>query len=358
MKNLGFPILQDIEISCTPFLGQFSFENALCHSAPLLRRCRFRDIPSLPPLPSNLVILDCVLSGLGVFEFDLDPLLEFLPHVVHSLEHLRFGPPSASKIRLTPRKSRIPLENLKSLLLTNSHVIMDHILAPNLTHFAVSHPPEVDARETAGMFDGFSAPKLQSIQFQGTPLLPFLATHNLPSMFPRLESVSLSDCTDESAFVSLLEPTKPSPSKKPSKQAPEYRKAENPFPHLKQLTISDVAIWTSLQGAIEKRLKNGGESLRKIQLPEGVATGTILPHLRRWLPPLGIELILYERGELPMSTPEFQDEFCEEEELLFSETSMVADNLYLGEGDYDWYDDREEYYEEEEDDDFYVRRFW
>ena len=291
MEPLDFPLLQDVEISCVPFVQPFSPKPTLCHSAPLLRRCRFRDIPSLPPLPSNLVVLDCVFLTFESAEFDLDPLLKFLPHVAHSLENLRFGPPPTSKVKFTPRTSKIPLENLKSLLITDSHVIMDHIFTPNLTYFVAFHPPDVDAREVAGMFDGFSAPTLQSIQFHTTPLLPFLTTHDLPSMFPKLESVLLSGCTDESAFVPLLEPPKPkrpSSLKKASKYSPKHRKVENPFPHLKQLAISDMTIWTSLQDAIEKRLKNGDKSLRKIQLPNVEATETIMPHLRRWLPAQGV----------------------------------------------------------------------
>jgi len=297
---LAFPILQDIEISCSMVIKPFSPKSTLCRSTPLLRRCKFRDIPSLPALPSNLVVLDCVFLALGSTEFNLDLLLEFLPHVAHSLEHLRFGPPPFSKVCFTPRAPKILLENLKSLLITYSHLIMDHILVPNVTYFAAAYSG-AEARMAAEMFQGFSAPKLQSIQFHNTPLLPLLTTHNLPSMFPQLESVLLSDCTHESAFIPLLADT---------------------FSHMKELTISDMTIWTSLQAAIEKRLKNGYKSLRKIQLPKGNATGAITPHLRRWLPAHGIELVLYEPGELPRSTPEFQDEFCDEEDRLFVEATM------------------------------------
>jgi len=343
MEHLDFPILRDIEISCVPFVEPFSPTSALCRSAPLLHRCRFRNVTSLPPLPSNLVVLDCVYMPLCPSSvFDLDPLLEFLPHVAHSLEHLRFGPPPTFTIHSTPGIPKIPLENLKSLLITNSHTIMDHILVPNLTYFVAFHPPETDAKGVAEMFQGFSAPKLQSIHFYKTPLLPLLTTHNLPSMFPQLESALLSGCADESAFVSLLEPPKPkkpSSLKKASKYPQKHRKVENPFLNLKELTISDMTIWTSLQAAIEKRLKNGDKTLRKIQLPKGDATETIMPHLRRWLPAQGIELALYEPEDLPRSTPEFQDEPCDEENSLFFELSMGGD---------EWDDE-----DDEDDDDYY-----
>ena len=319
MESLDFPILQDVEISCV--LMELSPSNpTFCRSAPLLHRCRFRSVPSLPPLPSNLAVLDCIFSTSGLTEFDLDPLLEFLPHVAHSLEHLRFGPPSASKVRFTLRTSRIPLEHLKSLLIKDSYVIMDHILTPNLTYFLVIHPLEADTMDAAKMFEGFSAPVLRSMQLYVAPLLPILNAHDLPSIFPQLESITLSGCADESAFTQLLEPpkpNKPSSLKKASKYPPKQRKAQNPFPNLKELTVSDMTIWTSLQAAIEERLKNGDKTLRKIQLPKGEATETIMPHLRRWLPAQGIELALYEPGELAGSPPEFQDDFCDEETELF-----------------------------------------
>jgi hypothetical protein len=318
MESLDFPILQDIEISCTAGASNPTF----CRNAPLLRRCRFRSALSLPPLPSNLVVLDYISSPLELTEFDLDPLLELLPHVAHSLEHLRFGPPPASKVRFTPRTSRIPLEHLKSLLIKDSHVIMDHIFTPNLTYFLVLHPLEADTMDAAKVFEGFSAPALRSMQLYVTPLLPILNAHNLPSMFPQLESITLSGCTNESAFALLLEPPKPkkpSSLKKASKYPPKQRKVQNPFPNLKELTISDMTIWTSLQAAIEKRLKNGDKSLKKIQLPKDEATEAVMSHLRRWLPAQGIELVLYEPGELSASPPEFQDDFCDEETDLFLE---------------------------------------
>ena len=334
MESLDFPILRDIEISCVPWVVPTSPTSTLCRSAPLLRRCRFRDTFSSPSLPSNLVVLDCVFLALGSTEFNLDPLLEFLPHVAHSLEHLRFGPPPASRVHFTPGGApKIPLENLKSLLITHSHVIMNHILVPNLTYFVASHLPETDAKGAAEMFRGFSAPKLQSIQFNKTPLLPLLAMHNLRSMFPQLKSILLSGCADESAFVPLL---------------------TDAFSHLKELTISDMTIWTSLQAALEKRLKNGNKSLRKIQLPKGGATETIVPHLRRWLPAQDIELVVYELGELPRATPEFQDESCDEEGRLFIET--VIGGIEMGDDD-DYGDDYGEGYGEDYEED-YDYDFW
>lgn len=357
MKSLDFPILQDVEISRTPL--ELSPSNpAFCHNAPLLRRCRFRGVPSFPPLPSSLVVLDYVPSALRFAEFDLDPLLEFLPHVAHSLEYLRFGLPPVPKVQFTPRTSKIPLEHLKSLLIKDSHVIMDHIFTPSLTYLGVFYLPEADTTDAAKMFEGFSAPILRSIQFRKVPLLPILTIHHFPSMFPQLESITLSGCTDESSFAHLLGQPKP---KTPSslQKASKY-----PFPNLKELTISDMTIWTSLQAAIEKRLNNGEKSLRRIRLPKEETTGGILSHLRRWLPTQGIELVLYERGELSMSTPEFQDDFCEEEANLFLEIMERFEwEGYDEDDDYEYWDERDMFpldyddydYEEEEEDeaDFY-----
>ena len=357
IQSLDFPILRDIEISCVPWLMPFSPTITLCRGAPVLRRCRFHDIFSLPSLPSNLVVFDCVSLAPGSAEFDLDPLLEFLPHVAHSLEHLRFGPPPASRVHFTPGAPKIHLENLKSLLITHSHVIMDHILAPNVTYFVAAYSPEADVRGAAKMFQGFSAPKLQSIQFHKTPLLPLLTTYDLPSMFPQLESVLLSGCAKESAFVSLLKPPrpkKPLSSKKASKHPQKYKKVENPFPYLKEFTISDMTIWPSLRAAIVRRRKNGDESLRKIQLPKVDAVETIVPPLHQWLPAQDIELVLYGPGELPTSTPEFQDESCDEEDHLFFDTTMRG--IILGD-DEDYDDYGEDYYGEDYDED-YDHNFW
>jgi hypothetical protein len=74
MESLDFPILQDVEISCMTTASNPNF----CRNAPLLRRCRFRNFPFLPPLPSNLVVLDCISTAEMPREFDLEVLLEFL----------------------------------------------------------------------------------------------------------------------------------------------------------------------------------------------------------------------------------------------------------------------------------------
>lgn len=350
IEHLNFPILQDIEVS-SMLLELTPSNRALCHSAPLLRRCRLRGVPSLPP-PSNLVVLDYMFSALAFTDFNLDPLLEFLPHVAHSLEHLRFAPPPVSKVQFTPRTSKITLEHLKSLLIRDSHTIMDHILTPSLAHFVILCPLGQEKMDPS-VFEGFSAPMLRSIQFYGVPLLPTLEVHNFPSMFPHLNSFTLSGCTDESAFALLLEPPepkKPSSLQKASKYPPKHRKVQNPFPSLKELTVSDTTSWTTFQAAIEKRLKNGDKTLRKIQLPEAETAAVILSHLRRWLPAHGIELALYEPGELPVAALEFQDDFCNDETDLFlaivelnewtryQEDGMDPDQ----EWDYDGYEDEDE----------------
>ena len=319
MESLDFPILQDLEISCmleksSPLSGP-----AFCRSAPLLRRCRLDwccNTPSFPPLPSNLVVLDFTFSAVRSKEFDLDPLFKFLPHVAHSLEHLRFIVPPASEVRFTPRASRIPLKHLKSLLIKDPRVIMDRISTPNLTYLTVSCPH--DATDAAKMFEGFSTTILRSIQFDGGPLRPILNAHHFPSIFPQLESVTSFGCTGELAFVLLLEP--PEPKSSSSQKAPKHWEVQNPFPNLKELTMSDTTIWASLQAAIEKRLENGDKSLRKIRLPKvGATAKVIMLGLRRWLLAYGIELVLYEPGVVSISTPEFQDDFCDEETGLFLE---------------------------------------
>ena len=352
MEFLDFPILQDLEIPC--MLKRPSSNTTFCRNAPLLRRYRVHecwDTPPLPPLPSNLVVLDFTFSAAGSMDLDLDPLLEFLPHVAHSLEHLRLGLHPLSEIRVTPRTSKIPLEHLKSLLIKGSHVITDHISTPNLTYLTVSCPHGVV--DAVKMFKGFSAPVLRSIQFFDTLLRPILDAHHFPSTFPQLESATLSGCTDELSFVLLLEPPESKKSRS-SQKAPEHGEVQNPFPNLKELTISDMTIWTSLQAAIEKRLKNGDKTLRKIRLPKGEATEAIMPHLRRWLPARGIELVLYEPGELSTSTPEFQDDFCDEEARLFLDMmELTGWEQYSEEDDDidDYWDGFYDGYDEDEDDD-------
>ena len=253
MASIDFRVLQVLEIRCASSKSPPSGP-ALCHSAPLLRLCRLYYIPSLPPIPSNLVVLDYAQGA----PLDLDPLLEFLHHVAHSLEHLRFISPT-SNVSVTPREFRVTLQNLKTLLIEDSHDIMEHILAPNLTYFSVRYRIAPAMQKVANMFHGFEAPKLQSIRFSGTPLQPLLRSCHFPSTFPLLKSAVFEGCGDESAIIKFLEPS-------------ENQKAENAFPELEELAISNLADPTSLQAAIEKRLKNGGKSLRMIHLPEGDET--------------------------------------------------------------------------------------
>jgi hypothetical protein len=127
MEPLDFPILQDVEISGASLAGPSLPKYALRHSAPLLRRCRFRDVPFVPSLPSNLAVLDCVFAEFGLMQFDLEPWLELLPHVAHSLEHLRFGPPPASNLQHIQDSSR------KSQILTDHAFLCDHGTYSRLT---------------------------------------------------------------------------------------------------------------------------------------------------------------------------------------------------------------------------------
>ena len=315
MGHLDFEILQDLEISrLSPRLSWL----ALCRNAPLLRQCQLRHISSLPSTPSNLVVFDCLFVLLEEETFNLDPLLEFLPHVAHSLERLRFGPP-ASDILVTPRKSRITLQNLVSLLVKDSDDIMEHEFTPNLAFLPAFYPFNPDARKTAERFHGFSAPKLQSIRFDGTSLLPLIALHHLPSLFPRLESAMFEDCNHELAFIGLLRPPQPPFLQNTAKYPPKDPKVEVPFPKLKELAISDIGNWPYLWAVIECRRENGDNSLRTIHLPNGGMTGGIMRHLTQWLPKQGIKFVLYEPGELMCTPPEFQDDFCNEELRLFRE---------------------------------------
>ena len=234
------------------------------------------------------------------------------------LERLRFGP-TASDILVTPRKSRITLQNLVSLLVKDSDDIMEHEFTPNLAFLAAFYPFNPDARKTAERFHGFSAPKLQSIRFDGTSLLPLIALHHLPSLFPQLESAMFEDCNHELAFIGLLRPPQPPFLQKAAKYPPKDRKVEVPFPKLKELAISDIGNWPYLWAAIECRRENGDNSLRTVHLPNGGMTGGIMRHLTQWLPKQGIKFVLYEPGELMCTPPEFQDDFCNEEVRLFRE---------------------------------------
>jgi hypothetical protein len=319
METLDFPNLRDIEIS-SYFMRLSPSELTLARSAPLLRRCRLDSFPSLPPLPSRLVVLDYLLTALNAEPVILDPLLDFLPHVAHSVEHLRFRSINF-QVLVTPRRSRILLQQLKSLLVEDSHIVMNHVLTPNLTYLAVIHPQNADAHKIAGMLDGFSAPKLHTLQFYRTPLLPLLASHHLPSMFPQLESVIIDNCINEPAFISLLVPPGLKKPLSDLQSGLKYRQVKNPFPKLKELTmsVSDTRHLISLQAAIRGRFKNGNRSLRKVLLPDTIPRQA-RSFMKQWLRERKIELVQYEDGKWLIPTPpEFQDDINEEEFRYFSD---------------------------------------
>ena len=160
---------------------------------------------------------------------------------------------------------------------------MDYILVPNLIHFAALYPYRKFPRDVAGMFDGFSPLKLRTIRFFKTPLIPLLTSYDFPLMFPQLESVMLIRCTDGAAFIRLLEP--PS-SKNELKYLLDPQRVDNPFPKLEELVIWDMTSWALLRGVVEKRLKNGDKSLRKICLPGwgDPSVDASMPHAAEWLP--------------------------------------------------------------------------
>ena len=315
IESLDFPILRDVEIySKRPC--PFPFKHTFGRSSPLLRRCRLSRTPLLPSLPSNLVILDYyTLEEFEPHNHYIDDLLEFLPHAAHSLEHLRFRPPTIRTLPM-PDRPKIILQNLKSLLIEGSHFIMGHMFVPNLTYFAgidiSSGITNVDE-----MFDDFSAPKLQSIRFYNVSLRPLLARHDLPSIFPQLESVVLVNCTDESAFIRLLEPHKPEEPPSLEKGSEHRLKTKNPFSELKELAISDTQNWTSLQAVIERRLENGDKSLKKILLPRKRKfvsdPDTPVQHPTQWLPERGIEFAQYKVGNALKTVmtvpPEIRNDF-------------------------------------------------
>ena len=283
--SLSFPDLRDVEIS---LYSKYSpSKPILCQNAPSLRRCRLHNITSFPPLPSNLVVLEYICTESSKAPSSLDSLLKFLPHVASSLEHLRFksccieGPAILCE-------SKILLRNLKSLLIEEAHIIMNYIHTPNLTYFSAQYAYCRIAEVVAKMFDDFTAPKLQSLRFCRAPLKPLLTSLNIPSMFPQLESVMFAQCKNEAEFIQLLEPSEPE------------KQAENPFPKLKELAISSMENWAPLKAAIEKRIKNGGNSLQKIGLPKPDFTGA----------DTGVKLILYNPGKWWESIPpKFQDDF-------------------------------------------------
>ena len=164
--SLNFPILRDVEIFCQV---SSPLTYTLGRNAPLLRHCRLHCSYLLLPLSSNLVVIDYSSTLLGEGT-NVNHLLEFLPRVAHSLEHLRFRPPF--NICFAAGGLKINLQNLKSLLIENNYAIMDHILVPNLIYFAA---PRLFFVEVGKMFNDFSAPKFQSIQFYQVSLTPLLA---------------------------------------------------------------------------------------------------------------------------------------------------------------------------------------
>ena len=276
---------------------------------------------------------------------NLDRLFEFLPHVAHSLEHLRFGS-FISEVSDASRRYRVDLKNLKSLVVLNPPTTMDCIRTPNLTHLSLVHLPCGDGQKVAEAFNGFSAPNLRSIRFSKTPLLPLLTSYDFPLKFLNLESVVFLHCIDESAFVPLLEPTEikgPSPSQLGSKCLSTHQKMKNPFPKLEELVMSDGKDWTSLQVAIEKRLENGDRSLKKIQLQNsGCNLDTIMLHPTQWLAMRGIELVLYRPVGWSMFAPSvFRDDPYMEEFQLFGDYSHTPDgdddeDLCNYDNDYDY----------------------
>lgn len=313
-----FPILRDVEIVSSMQTSPSNF--TVCQNAPSLRRYKLGNITSLPPLLSNLVVLDYTLLSSDTKPVNIDPLLDFLSHVTHSLEHLQFSP-SLCPVLVTPRNSRISLQNLKSLTVTDSHAIMSHILTPNLVYFAAVRPYDI----VDEMFKDFSAPKLQSLRFSRIPLLPLLASHHLPSMFPQLESIFAADCTGDSALVSLLgspEPKEIPNSRKGSKSPPNHWRVENPFPKLKELAIwlSSLEDLTSLKAVMKERLEKGSKSLRKVQLPKEVSREacSFQENLGQWFRERDIDFKLVERvgWQIP-APPELQDGICDGELKYF-----------------------------------------
>jgi hypothetical protein len=306
MATLDFPILLDYGTDSKNAMGLAPF-GFICRNAPLLRRCQLTETRSFPPIPSNLVVLDYLFTGWGEPRICLSPFFKFLSHVAHSLEHLRVGFIGSLDLESdTPRRPRIPLPNLKSLVAGDSQIVVDRILAPNLTNLIVTHHSEdEDPQKVAGMFDGFSAPKLQSLQFYRTPLLPLLTSHHLPSMFPQLESVSIIDCFDEPAFIFLLELQKPLSLQEPDESKPPQK--HYPFPELKKLTMSTPVTKHPISPEAVISLK------ATIQCAD-LDTPSFIQHLTQLLRQRGIELILSKSQKWPISgvPPEFQDEFLDE----------------------------------------------
>jgi hypothetical protein len=135
--TLDFPILRDVEITSLSMQAPLS-NLTICRNTPLLRQCKLENISFLPPLSSNLVVLDCKFTTWSEKLTNFDSLLASPPPVAHSLENLRFRPPDPEVFATTPG-SRILLPNLTYLLIEDSHTFIDHLLTPNLTFFSMFH---------------------------------------------------------------------------------------------------------------------------------------------------------------------------------------------------------------------------
>lgn len=321
MGTRDFPILRDVEIT-TSCLQVSLLDFTGCKHAPLLHRWKIENVLSRPSLPSNLVVLDYQFTMWDSGPIRLDPLIEVLPHVAHSLEHLRFVTPRLH-VSVTPcrsNRSRIPLQNLKSLLVLGSHAVMDHILTPNLTYLAVNQEKNIDVLKVAKMFDGFSAPKLQTLKLYQTPLLPLITRHNLPSKFPQLESVAVVDCTDESALISLLVP--------PEQEGPgsEYWPKRHRFPKLNEVTMSmsDQTDLAPLQAAV-----NWSERADR-------DTCNFTDYLTRRFSEWGIKFIPDKCLDLEIPAPaEFQDEFHDRDYEFFDVIARSACESVLADDESD-----------------------
>ena len=292
MGPLSFPILQDVEIYSADRRPSPSW-STLHLEAPCLRRSKLETPFILQSTSPSLVVLDQNIPTRTEGPFDLNPLLDLMDHVSHSLEHLRIGGGSYNVFVSTPDRSKIYFQKLKSLIIGDCDILMHHILTPNLTHLDVCF--SCSSEQVVEMFNGFSAPKLKSIRFYCVPLLPLLASHNIPSMFPQLTTIVINKCDDTPAFISLLEPLERKESVLPQ-EGLEYQEkpqqVENPFPELKELEIRaeiDLEmILTSLQVAIEKRLEAGINRLQTIRLGEEIVEDANT--FKRYLTGQGIRL--------------------------------------------------------------------
>ena len=247
MQTLDFPILRDLHFQVSGPRKRSPFK-LIIQSAPRLRRCKFVNLIFTLPLPSNLAVLDYQFPlGAARSPDILGPLLDFFPHVAHSLERLRILTPLPFS-PVIPRRPRILLQNLKSLVVCEqSCIVTDNIITPNLTSLCV-------ARGRANGLHGFHAPQLRSLTLCRVPLLPLLTLRDLPSMFPQLESVVFARCDDVSASIPLLlapEQNEPCSLQGGSKHPPK----PYPFPKLKELTVVMDLEWPnclpSLQAAMQ-----------------------------------------------------------------------------------------------------------